>query len=67
MWNAIKSDLVSFVNTVTDDTAKVVSLVIGDDTKETSSNGPPSSGVKNQQQMVMDLTRSFSTYSQVPH
>jgi hypothetical protein len=34
MWGAIKSDLMSFVNTITDDTTKTITRVLGDNGEE---------------------------------
>jgi len=34
MWGAIQSDLISFVTTITDDTAKTINRVLGEDVVE---------------------------------
>jgi hypothetical protein len=52
MWNAIKSDLVSFVSTVKDDAVKAVNKVIGDNENE---EGQESLEIQRQQRII-DLT-----------
>jgi hypothetical protein len=41
MWGAIKSDLMSFVTTITDDTTKTITRVLGDNEEEVVSNFNP--------------------------
>lgn len=53
MWNTIKSDLVSFVTTVTED----LSRVIGEESEPEPLEAPEKETAR------IDLTRSFSTYS----
>jgi len=58
MWGAIKSDLASFVSTVTEDTSKTLNKVLGEEEEEEVD-------VTLQEKLVADLKRSYETYSTV--
>lgn len=57
MWNAIKSDLVSFVSTVKEDTVKAVSSVMGD--QDDVEEGQDAT----RKRRLLDLTREYKTYA----
>lgn len=79
MWGAIKSDLLSFVTTITDDTTKTINRVLGDKEEEVNKTGSLNSSivftnntfvkqeedVSVQEKLVADLRRSFETYNTV--
>mmetsp|Transcript_22583 Transcript_22583/g.50629 ORF Transcript_22583/g.50629 Transcript_22583/m.50629 type:complete len:246 (-) Transcript_22583:2433-3170(-) len=56
MWGAIRSDLINFVTTVTDDTTKTLNKVLGEEDEEEVD-------VTLQEKLVADLKRSFETYA----
>ena len=60
MWNAIKSDLVSFVSTVREDAVKVVTSVIGDEEEDQNEDQKA-----HMQRRIFDMTRDYKTYADV--
>lgn len=58
MWNAIKSDLVSFVSTVSEDAVKAVTSVIGDGDDQQEEDLELVL-----QRRIDDLTRAHKTYA----
>lgn len=60
MWTAFKSDLLDFVNTITDDTTKTISKVIGE-----TDGGTEEDEVTIREKMLTDVRRSFLTYNTV--
>ena len=67
MWNAIKSDLLTFAATVQEESTKAVQLVIGEEESEERLKKEDAPGAREglKRQAITDLTRSFTTYSQV--
>ena len=57
MWAAIRSDLVDFVTTLKEDTAKVISKATGEGAGEEEE-----SALSLREKLVQDLKRSFDTY-----
>jgi len=57
MWSAIKNDLFEFVNTVSVDTSKVVTKVLGED------EAGDKEEISAMDKRMMDIRRSFITYS----
>lgn len=60
MWNAFKSDLLDFVNTISDDTSKTINKVLGDENQD-SEEKEQDENIK----AIQDTTRSFNTYANV--
>jgi len=58
MWAAIRSDLVDFVTTLKEDTAKVISKATGEGAGEEEEE----SALSLREKLVQDLKRSFDTY-----
>lgn len=57
MWNAIKTDLMEFVTTVTEDTSKTVNKVLGDVDEEEEDEAQLI-----QEKLIADLKRSYESY-----
>lgn len=56
MWSAITTDFYDFVNTITEDTSKLVTKAIGEEEEEDEE-------VNIRERMLLDTRRSFLTYS----
>lgn len=58
MWNSFKNDLLEFVATVTEDTAKTVSKVLGEENEENDEDA----AIALQEKLIADLKRSYESY-----
>lgn len=64
MWNAIQSDLISFVSTITDDTTAVVQQAFSEREGDDSPT-PPAGSPSEAEKELTELKRSLNTYALV--
>lgn len=57
MWGAIKTDLIDFISTLKDDTAKGINQVLGETNEDCE--------ISDEDKMITDVNRSFITFSSV--
>ena len=57
MWGAIKTDLIDFISTIKDDTAKGINQVLGEIDADCE--------VSDEEKMITDVNRSFNTFNLV--